>query len=115
MCVNVQQWCCGCADLKTGILIMAAIDVVLMVILEVVLSVVMFHSFANVSLCLWFGLVGEALLIIGMLTNTEFLIILWQIENIIATVVMFLMWPVLPAIYFALYFAEVVTDACEDF
>ena len=93
-CCFVTQCCCGCTDLKVGVIIWAIIDAIINLSLTIFALTAAGAKYTN-----WWGvlvLVVDFILAIGAHTSNTGLMLVWQVVMMINIVILFIMWLVVP-------------------
>ena len=93
-CCFVTQCCCGCTNLKVGVIIWAIIDAIINLSLTIFALTAAGAKYTN-----WWGvlvLVVDFILAIGAHTSNTGLILVWQVVMMINIVILFIMWMVVP-------------------
>ena len=93
-CCFVDQCCCGCTDLKVGVIIWAIIDAIINLSLIVFIVTAAGAKFVN-----WWGVVVmlvDFILAIGAHLSNTGLILVWQVVMMINIVILFICWLVVP-------------------
>ena len=93
-CCFVTQCCCGCTDLKVGVIIWAIIDAIINLSLTIFALTAAGAKYTN-----WWGvlvLVVDIILAIGAHTSNTGLMLVWQVVMMINIVILFIMWLVVP-------------------
>ena len=102
-CCYVTQCCCGCTNLKVGVIIWAIIDAIIN--LSWTSLTIFALTAAGAKYTNWLGvlvthfvllLVVDFILAIGAHTSNTGLILVWQVVMMINIVILFIMWLVVP-------------------
>ena len=97
MCCHINQCCCGCTDLKTGITVAAFFDMFMILILGT-LNFIFLHNYG----AFWgvILVIADIMLICGAMANNTGLMILWMIICMINIVFLFIGWIAIPVVIF---------------
>ena len=103
-CCYVTQCCCGCTNLKVGVIIWAIIDAIIN-LSWTSLTIFALTAARSATVARWLGvlvthfvllLVVDFILAIGAHTSNTGLILVWQVVMMINIVILFIMWLVVP-------------------
>ena len=109
MCCHVNECCCGCTNMKTGITVAGLIDIFLLLALGTVNYILVpfnYGAFWGVLL-----VIADIFLLCGATGDNPCLLVIWMVINMIYIVLLFIGWIVIPLfIIFGRFCSHVESD-----